>query len=121
MSKRGNGEGSIFKRQRNGKTIWVGQYILYKQPNGKNKYKTFYGKTREEVKNKLENLIAELKTNSYVDKNNTIFISIANDIIETEYKLNKLSDSSYLRKKYTLRQISRSLYCKNGNTKNTGT
>ena len=105
MGRRGNGEGSIFKRQKNGKTIWVGQYILYKQPNGKNKYKTFYGKTREEVRNKLENLITELRTNAYVDKNNTTFISVANDIVETEYKLNKLSDNSYLRKKGTLEQI----------------
>lgn len=102
---RGNGEGSIFKRTKNGKIVWVAQYILYKLPNGKNKYKTFYGRTREEVKNKLENLIVELKTDKYIDKSKTTFQDIAVSIIEDGYKMNKLSDNSYLRKINTLNAI----------------
>lgn len=102
---RGNGEGSIFKRQKNGKIVWVAEYPLYKQPNGKYKYKTFYGKTREEVKKKLENLITELNTNAYVDKNKIIFKDLTKEFIDSGYKLNKLSDSSYVRKLNTYNQI----------------
>ena len=102
---RGNGEGSIFKRQKNGKMVWVAEYPLYKKQDGKYKYKTFYGRTREEVKNKLENLITELNTNSYVDKNKIIFKDLAKELIESGYKLNKLSETSYARKLGTYNQI----------------
>lgn len=102
---RGNGEGSIFKRQKNGKIVWVAEYPLYKKPDGKYKYKTFYGKTREEVKTKLENLITELNTNAYVDKSKVIFKDLTKEFIDTGYNLNKLSDSSYIRKLNTYNQI----------------
>lgn len=102
---RGNGEGTIFKRQKNGKFVWVAEYPLYKKPDGKYKYKTFYGKTREEVKNKLESLITELNTNSYVDKNKILFKDLTKEFIDSGYKLNKLSDSSYVRKLNTYNQI----------------
>ena len=67
--KRGNGEGTIFKREIKGKTIWVTEYtIAMCDKTGKRKRKTIYGKTRQEVKNKLEKIITELNTDTYVDK-----------------------------------------------------
>lgn len=102
---RGNGEGSIFQRTKNGKQVWVSQYPIEKRSDGKYKYKTFYGKTRKEVKEKLENLIAELRTDTYIEKNIITIEMIAKEIIESGYKLNKLTGNSYLRKNGTLEQI----------------
>jgi len=49
-TRRGNNEGSIFQRK-NGQ--WVGEVTVGYKPDGKRKYKTFYGKTREEVARKV--------------------------------------------------------------------
>ncbi len=105
--KRGNGEGTIFKREINGKTFWVTEYTIamYDEKTGKRKRKTIYGKTRQDVKNKLEKVITELNTDTYVDKSKVKFKDIAEEFIETGYKLNKLKASSYRRKMLTLKEI----------------
>ena len=103
---RGNGEGTIYKREIHGKTKWCAEYTLqYCDRNGKRKKKTIFGDTRQEVKDKLDQLIVELGTNTYVDKNTTKFIDIAKGIVTDGYKLNKLSESSYNRKMQTIKQI----------------
>ena len=105
--KRGNGEGTIFKREINGKTMWVTEYTIaiYDTKTGKRKRKTIYGKTRQEVKNKLENLITELKTDTYIDKSKIKFKDIAKEFIENGYKLNKFKEATYLRKLHTYKEI----------------
>lgn len=105
--KRGNGEGTIFKREIKGKTVWVTEYTIamYDEKTGKRKRKTIYGKTRQEVKNKLEKIITELNTNTYVDKSKVKFKDIAKEFIDNAYKLNKLKESSYNRKLSTLKEI----------------
>ena len=105
--KRGNGEGTIFKRQIKGKILWVTEYTLamYDEKTGKRKRKTIYGKTRQEVKDKLEKVITELNTDTYVDKNKILFRDITKQFIEDQYRLNKLSESSYLRKMNTYKEI----------------
>ena len=107
IKKRGNGEGTIFKRQINGKTMWVMEYTfnMFDSKTGKRKRKTIYGKTRTEVKDKLEKLLVELNTNSYVDKSKIIFKDLVKQIIDDGYKLNKLSENSYARKLNTYNQI----------------
>jgi len=103
---RGNGEGSIFKREIHGKFKWCAEYTLqFTDRTGKRKRKTIFGDTRQEVKTKLEKLLVELGTNTYVDKNKAVFIDVARGIITDGYKLNKLSDSSYKRKLGTLNAI----------------
>lgn len=105
--KRGNGEGTIFKRTINGKILWVTEYtIAMYDKTGKRKRKTIYGKTRQEVKTKLEKIITELNTDTYVDKSKVTFYDIANEFIDTAYKMNKLKESSYSRKLHTLKNIS---------------
>ena len=105
--KRGNGEGTIFKREIKGKTIWVTEYtIAMCDKTGKRKRKTIYGKTRQEVKNKLEKIITELNTDTYVDKSKVTFYDIAKEFIDTGYNMNKLKESSYSRKLHTLKNIS---------------
>lgn len=105
--KRGNGEGTIFKREINGKTFWVTEYTIamYDEKTGKRKRKTIYGKTRQEVKNKLEKIITDLNTDSYVDKSKVNFKDLTKEFIDNGYKLNQLSDSSYVRKLNTYNQI----------------
>lgn len=95
---RGNGEGTIFKRIRNGKEIWVTEYTIGKKEDGTPKRKTLYGKTRKEVKAKLDKLITEINTNTYVDKNLILFKDILKEFIEDGYRLNKYGKSAYNRK-----------------------
>ena len=52
--RRGNGEGSIYKRQ-DGR--WVGQYTAYTAMGPKSRY--IYGKTRQAVAEKLARAISE--------------------------------------------------------------
>lgn len=105
--KRGNGEGTIFKRIINGKTYWIAEYtIKMYDKDGKRKRKTISGKTRQEVKLKLEKIITELNTDTYVDKSKITFYQIAKEFIDTGYKMNKLKPSSYKRKLHTLQEIS---------------
>ena len=106
--KRGNGEGTIFKREINGKTMWVTEctIAMYDVKTGKRKRKTIYGKTRQEVKNKLEKVITELNTNTYVDKSKITFYTLAKEFIDNGYKMNKLKETSYSRKLHTLKNIS---------------
>ena len=105
--KRGNGEGTLFKREIKGKTYWIAEYTIEMyDKNGKRKRKTISGKTRQEVKLKLEKVITELNTNTYVDKSKITFYQIAKEFIDTGYEMNKLKPSSYQRKLNTLKSIS---------------
>ena len=61
--KKGNNEGSIYK-DKNGR--WVGCVSL-PSPDGKQKRKYFYGKTRKEVSDKVNTLITQLKNNTYIE------------------------------------------------------
>lgn len=104
---RGNGEGTIFKRKINGKDKWVMEYTFNMQDEktGKRKRKTLYGNTRKEVKEKLEKLLTEINTDTYVDKSKITFYDIAKEYIKKSYNLNQLRASSYDRKLITLNQI----------------
>ena len=52
--KRGNGEGSVYKRKDG---LWVGQYKIQTQNGTKTKY--IYSKTRKEAASKLADALAE--------------------------------------------------------------
>lgn len=63
MSKRrGNGEGSICKRKDG---LWQCQVTTGFDDNGKPKRKTYYGKTREEVRDKLNEALMKVKTKTF--------------------------------------------------------
>ena len=102
---RGNGEGTIFKRKVRGKDKWVCEYTLGYTDEGKRKVKTIYGNTRVEVKDKLELLITQLNTDTYVDKSKITMYQIGKNYIEDLYKLNRIVDNSYIRKLNILKQI----------------
>lgn len=54
MSKNANGEGSIYKRTRDGKVIGYAGALSYPDENGGTKRHTVYGRTRVEVRDKLK-------------------------------------------------------------------
>ena len=97
MSKRGNGEGSIYYSE----TLkrWIGQYTY----NGKRK--SLYGKTRTEVKDKLNKALVNIVDNKYVDKSNYTLIDLINMNIEEQFKSNKIAQTTYNRKLNTKRII----------------
>lgn len=63
MARRGNGEGCI--RQRKDKT-WEAIYTYGRDANGKPKRKSIYGKTRQEVKDKLIAVLSDINKGEYI-------------------------------------------------------
>lgn len=64
MAKRGQGEGSISKRPDG---TWWARITIGKTPEGKQKRKAFYGKTRKEVQEKLTAALNDLNNNTYIE------------------------------------------------------
>jgi integrase len=56
MGRRSQGEGSIYKRERDG--LWTAQYLV-DTPDGKTKRKYLYGKKRKDVAEKLAEALKE--------------------------------------------------------------
>ena len=100
MGKRGNGEGTIYYNENLKR--WIGQYTY----NGKRK--SLYGKTRTEVKNKLNKALVDIVDNKYVDKSNFTLIEIINKNIEEQFNSNKISEVTYKRKLDTKKIIENS-------------
>ena len=65
MSKKGNGEGSIYKDKQG---RWRGQVQL-PSSDGKVHRKYFYGKTRKEVADKVAELMRQIKCETYIEPN----------------------------------------------------
>ena len=62
--KRGNNEGSIYKRKDG---LWCGQITIGRDENGRQKRQYFYGKTRQEVADKIAKALNDLANGIYVD------------------------------------------------------
>ncbi len=104
---RGNGEGTIYYIEN--KKLWCCQYVIGRDYSGKLKRKTIYGKTRKEVKVKLERFLAEILSGKFVDKSQVTVLQIGRKIVDEGYELNHLSGVSYKRKRETLKVIERGL------------
>ena len=100
MGKRGNGEGSIYYSE--SLKRWVSQYTY----NGKRK--SIYGKTRTEVKDKLNKALVDIIDNKYVDKSDLTLIDIIDKNIEEQFNSNKISEVTYKRKLDTKKIIENS-------------
>lgn len=64
MAKRGQGEGTISKRPDG---TWWARITVGKTPDGKQKRKAFYGKTRKEVQEKLTAALNDINNNTYIE------------------------------------------------------
>lgn len=106
MSKRGNGEGTIYFSEKLNK--WVGQFTVGRKSNGKLNRKTVYGNTRKEVKEKITKALAAIQNQTYIEKNDIELCTISKEIIEDKRKSNQISASTYNRAQYTLKIIEKS-------------
>lgn len=103
MSKRGNGEGTIYYSDTLKK--WVGQYTAGRKDNGKINRKSVYGKTRKEVADKIIQKQNEVNNNTYIDKSKMTLIEMIENIVENRYSANKITDRTYIRCQDTIRLI----------------
>ena len=90
MGKRGNGEGSIVYHK--ALKRWMGSYTY----NGKRK--SIYGKTRAEVKDKLNKVLVNIIDNKYIDRSNYTLLDIISMNINEQFNSNKISESTFKRK-----------------------
>jgi integrase len=81
MTRRGNGEGSIYQRKSDGK--WVGSITL---ENGKRK--VFYGRTRKEVQEKLKVALREQQQGTLVTAPQQSVKEFLEDWLENTHKQN---------------------------------
>ena len=63
MAKNGNNEGSVYKDKQG---HWRGQ-VRIPTADGTVKRKYFYGKTKKEVTDKVNELLQQLRTNTYIE------------------------------------------------------
>ena len=103
MSKRANGDGSIFYNESKGK--WVGQITLGYDENGRRKRKTVYGTTKTEVKQKLKQIEIGVFTGEFVDKSNITIYQLAKQILDDDYNANIIKENTYFRHLETLRRL----------------
>nr|DAP74272.1 MAG TPA: Integrase [Caudoviricetes sp.] len=84
MAKRGQGEGTISKRPDG---TWWARITVGRTPDGKQKRKAFYGKTRKEVQEKLTAALNDVNTGTYIEPSK---MTVAQwlDIWLKEYKKN---------------------------------
>lgn len=106
MKKRGNGEGTIYYKESRKK--WIGQVSIGVDNEGKQIRKTFYGDTRKEVKDKMDEMYKQIAS-GYDVKNKDTLVDIANQIRELKYKTNTIRKSSYSRLGETIKVIEKTL------------
>lgn len=90
--RRGNGEGSIYKRSDG---TWVAKASVgYDPATGKPKRKSFYGKTRKEVADKMAQALQEVRNGTYIEPAQTTFGEWLDKWL-TGYKKGQLKPSTY--------------------------
>lgn len=104
MSKRAHGEGTISKRPDG---TWEGKVSLGYDGEGKRKRKTVYGRTRQEVKGKLDELKRQIEGGTLSDTKLTIKQYLEDWLKEKEHHLKRrtVSDYRYEIEKYILPYI----------------
>lgn len=106
MSKRGNGEGTIYYSESLNK--WVGQFVNGRKANGKLNRKSVYGNTRKEVKEKLTDALGKIQSQTFIEKTDITLGAIITKIIETKLETNSVKESTYARDLNTLSIIKKS-------------
>jgi len=89
--RRGNGEGTISKRK-NG--TWCAVATVGRKPDGKLKRKYFYGRTRQEVADKLTKALGDLRQGTFIDDTSITIEKWFKTWLE-EYKQPKLRPTTF--------------------------
>ena len=103
---RGNGDGSIYYSE--SRKRWIGQVTTGRDAAGKLKRRTVYGKTKTEVKEKVDALKNEVRTQTYIAPDRITVYQLLEALIEEDKELNIVNDAAYTRKKATLERIKKS-------------
>jgi integrase len=98
--KRGNGEGSISKRK-DGR--WQGAVTIGRKPDGSLNRKTFYGKTKKEVTEKLLKAQHDLMQGTYTDSGNLKVADWMNTWL-VQYKKGEIKPKTYDDYEYLIEQ-----------------
>lgn len=106
MGKRGNGEGTIYFSEKLNK--WVGQFVAGRKADGKLNRKSVYGNTRKEVKEKMTKALAEVQTNTYIDKTDITIGQLGEELINKKIESNNIRESTYYRLEGTFKHIKES-------------
>lgn len=92
MAKRGQGEGTISKRSDG---TWWARITVGRTPEGKQKRKAFYGKTRKEVQEKLTAALNDINNHVYIEPSK-MTIEQWIEIWLNDYKKNSLKPTTYI-------------------------
>lgn len=101
MAKRGQGEGSIYKRPDG---LWSARISVGKDENGKTKRKAFYGKTRKEVQDKMTEALNEINKGTFVEPSAMTVEEWFTFWLE-EYKRNTVKLGTYQRYWYDFHKL----------------
>lgn len=104
MSKRANGEGTIFFDE--SKNRYKGQIIVGYYDNGRPKRKSVFGKNKTEVKQKLKQIELKIMTDEYVDETTVTIKQLAEQVLEDKLNDNEIKPATYSRHKETLKRLS---------------
>lgn len=96
-----NGVGSVFYNSN--KKLWTAQYI--ETENGVSKKKCIYGKTKEIVSQKLNNIMYNYHNDNYIRINGIKFIQVLKQNREDKFAANLISESHYSRLEFVLKEI----------------
>ena len=103
MSKKANGEHSLyFDKEKN---QYRGQIVIGRDERGKLRRKSVYGKTKKEVREKLNQIEFGIQTGTFVDKSAITFYQLAKQILDDERNLNYIKTPTYFRHMETLKQL----------------
>lgn len=97
---KGNGEGTLYKSNKTG--LYIGQYFANEKRH------SVYQKKNEKIgdfKKRFNDILNSINNNTYIEKNNEIFIDILEKYIKQKHIDGITSDSGYLRDTYTINQI----------------
>ena len=90
--KRGHNEGGITKRK-DGR--WQGTVTIGRNDNGTQRRQYIYGKTRSEVAAKINKVINDINTGTFIDKKKNPTIEEWLNFWLTTYKKNKIKENTY--------------------------
>lgn len=103
MSKKANGEHSLyFDKEKN---QYRGQIVIGRDERGKLRRKSVYGKTKKEVREKLNQIEFGIQTGTFVDKSAITFYQLVKQILDDERNLNYIKTPTYFRHMETLKQL----------------
>lgn len=103
MKKNANGEHSIYFNKE--KQLYRGQIVIGRDERGKLRRKSVYGKTKKEVREKLNQIEFGIQTGTFVDKSAITFYQLAKQILDDERNLNYIKTPTYFRHMETLKQL----------------